>query len=183
MQNIKAAVAVFCTACICAELTAQLTGQGWARRSIKAVAGLYILAVVLCVLPQAKGEWKAFALPVASSVELGTQKETVLRAAESQLEETLEAHCREELGAEVAIRIELEETAEGVQVHAENEIETMVKAKGFADCLCFLQSGRADLTVMTSGDALTAAQVAQIRDIVLSKSSVTAQNITIVEVK
>ena len=65
----------------------------------------------------------------------------------------------------------------------ENEIETLVKAKGFADCLCFLQSGRADLTVMTSGDALTAAQVAQIRDIVLSKSEVTAQNITVVEVK
>ena len=68
-------------------------------------------------------------------------------------------------------------------LNAENEIDTLVKAKGFADCLCFLQSGRADLTVMTSGDALTAAQVAQIRDIVLSKSSVTAQNITVVEVK
>ena len=68
-------------------------------------------------------------------------------------------------------------------LNAENEIETLVKAKGFADCLCFLQSGRADLTVMTSGDALTAAQVAQIRDIVLSKSAVTAQNITVVEVK
>ena len=68
-------------------------------------------------------------------------------------------------------------------LNAENEIETLVRAKGFADCLCFLQSGRADLTVMTSGDALTAAQVAQIRDIVLSKSSVTAQNITVVEVK
>ena len=68
-------------------------------------------------------------------------------------------------------------------LHAENEIETLVKAKGFADCLCFLQSGRADLTVMTAGDTLTAAQVAQIRDIVLSKSSVTAQNITVVEVK
>ncbi len=107
MQNIKAAVAVFCTACICAELTAQLTGQGWARRSIKAVAGLYILAVVLCVLPQAKGEWQAFTHPAASSVELGTQKETVLRTAASQLEDTLEARCREELGAEVTIRIEL----------------------------------------------------------------------------
>ena len=45
------------------------------------------------------------------------------------------------------------------------------------------QSGRADLTVMTSGDPLTAAQVAQIRDVVLSKSSVTAQNTTVVEVK
>ena len=68
-------------------------------------------------------------------------------------------------------------------LNAETEIETLVKAKGFADCLCFLQADRADLTVMTSGDALTAAQVAQIRDIVLSKSCVTAQNITIVEVK
>ena len=68
-------------------------------------------------------------------------------------------------------------------LNAETEIETLVKAKGFADCLCFFQADRADLTVMTSGDALTAAQVAQIRDIILSKSSVTAQNITVVEVK
>ena len=82
---------------------------------------------------------------------------------------------KKEYTAQIAANLE--------DLHAENEIETMVKAKGFADCLCFLQSGRADLTVMTSGDALTAAQVAQIRDIVLSKSNVTAQNITIVEVK
>lgn len=68
-------------------------------------------------------------------------------------------------------------------LNAENEIETLVKAKGFADCLCFLEAERADLTVMTSGEALTAAQVAQIRDVVLSKTHVTAQNITVVEVK
>lgn len=74
-------------------------------------------------------------------------------------------------------------TANLEDINAENEIETLIKAKGFADCLCFLQAGRADLTVMTSGDALTAAQVAQIRDIVMSKSNVTAQNITVVEVK
>lgn len=66
----------------------------------------------------------------------------------------------------------------------ENEIETLIKAKGFADCVCFLQDGAADLTVMTGGDALTAAQVAQIRDIVLGKcSELTAQDITVVEVK
>ena len=69
------------------------------------------------------------------------------------------------------------------QMAAENEIETLVRAKGFADCLCFLQAGRADLTVMTAGEPLTAAQVAQIRDVVMNKSSVTAQNITVVEVK
>lgn len=66
----------------------------------------------------------------------------------------------------------------------ENEIETLVKAKGFADCVCFLQEGSADLTVMTDGDALTAARVAQLRDIILSKcDDITAQDITVVEVK
>ena len=74
-------------------------------------------------------------------------------------------------------------TANLEDLNAENEIETLIKAKRFADCLCFLQSGRADLTVMTSGEPLTAAQVAQIRDVVLNKSTVTAKNITVVEVK
>ena len=70
-------------------------------------------------------------------------------------------------------------------ITAENEIETLVNAKGMADCLCFLQDGRANLTVMTSGgDGLNASQVAQIRDIVLSKcSGMSAQDITVVEVK
>ena len=88
---------------------------------------------------------------------------------------SLSAEEKKEYTAQMSANLE--------DLHAETEIETLIKAKGFADCLCFLQSGRADLTVMTSGDALTAAQVAQIRDVVLSKSSVTAQNITVTEVK
>ena len=68
-------------------------------------------------------------------------------------------------------------------LHAENEIETLIKAKGLRTACAFCSPAAPDLTVMTSGDPLTAAQVAQIRDVVLSKSSVTAQNITVVEVK
>ena len=88
-----------------------------------------------------------------------------------------------ELSAEEKKEYTAQMTANLEDLNAENEIETLIKAKGFADCLCFLQSGRADLTVMTSGEPLTAAQVAQIRDVVLNKSTVTAQNITVVEVK
>lgn len=88
---------------------------------------------------------------------------------------SLTAEEKKEYTAQMAAGLE--------DLHAENEIETLVRAKGFADCLCFLQSGRADLTVMTTGEPLTAAQVAQIRDVVLNKSSVPAQNITVVEVK
>ena len=93
-------------------------------------------------------------------------------------------HIRfKELSAEEKKEYTAQMTANLEDLNAENEIETLIKAKGFADCLCFLQSGRADLTVMTSGEPLTAAQVAQIRDVVLNKSTVTAQNITVVEVK
>ena len=56
MQTLKSAAVVFCTACICAELLARLTGNSWARRCIKAVAGLYILVVLLQVIPQLRTE-------------------------------------------------------------------------------------------------------------------------------
>lgn len=88
---------------------------------------------------------------------------------------SLSTEEKKEYTAQIAANLE--------DLHAENEIETLIRAKGFVDCLCFLQSGRADLTVMTAGDGLTGAQVAQIRDVVLNKSSVTAQNITVTEVK
>lgn len=65
----------------------------------------------------------------------------------------------------------------------ESDIESLVKAKGFVDCVAFVDSDMVNLTVMTTNDGLTKEEVAQIRDIVLSKCKVTAQNITIVEVK
>ena len=78
MQGLKAAMAVFCTACICAELVAQITESGWARRGIKVVAGLYILAAALHVLPQLKAEGNVFSVPTVSSVELGTWEQAAL---------------------------------------------------------------------------------------------------------
>ena len=54
MQPLERAVAIFCIACICAELTTQLAGSTWARRCIKAVAGLYILVVFARTVPQAQ---------------------------------------------------------------------------------------------------------------------------------
>lgn len=65
----------------------------------------------------------------------------------------------------------------------ESDVENLIKAKGFVDCVAFIDNGTVNITVMTSGDGLTADQVAQIRDIVLSKCNVSAQNITVVEVK
>lgn len=82
---------------------------------------------------------------------------------------------KEKLTAELTATID--------HITAESDIENLVKAKGFVDCVAFIDGDAVDVTVMTTSDGLTKEEVAQIRDIVLSKCRVTAQNITIVEVK
>ena len=53
MQALERAAAVFCTACICAELLSRFVGQGWGQKCIKAVAGLYILVMFARTVPRA----------------------------------------------------------------------------------------------------------------------------------
>lgn len=69
-------------------------------------------------------------------------------------------------------------------IETESELETLIKAKGFVDCVVMLDDEAASVTVMTENDALTAEEVTKIRDVILSKcSEIKAQNITVVEVK
>ena len=64
----------------------------------------------------------------------------------------------------------------------ETKLETLIKSK--ADCVVDLEGKKANVTVMTENDALTAAEVTRIRDALLSQcEGLAAQDITIVEVK
>ena len=66
----------------------------------------------------------------------------------------------------------------------ETKLETLIKSKGFADCVVDLEGEKANVTVMTENDALNAAEVTRIRDALLSQcEGLSAQDITIVEVK
>lgn len=66
----------------------------------------------------------------------------------------------------------------------ETKLETLIKAKGFADCVVNLEDSKANVTVMTESDALTTEEVTRIRDVLLGQcKGLTAQGITIVEVK
>ncbi len=65
----------------------------------------------------------------------------------------------------------------------ESEIENLVKAKGFADCVAFLDGEAISLAVKTTSEGLSVEEVAQLRDIILGKADVAAQDISIVEVK
>ena len=65
----------------------------------------------------------------------------------------------------------------------ESDIENLVKAKGFADCVAFIDGERINLTVKTGSEGLNKSEVAQLRDIILGKVPTEAKNISIVEVK
>lgn len=67
------------------------------------------------------------------------------------------------------------------QTEVENKIESLIKAKGFSECVAFLDKDKANIVVKSEG--LTQEQAAQIKDIVLREGNVKAENIRIVEVK
>lgn len=64
---------------------------------------------------------------------------------------------------------------------SESKIETMLKAQGFADALCYLSDSGANIIVKTNG--LDAAGAAKIKNALLSEVEVASDNITIVEVR
>jgi stage III sporulation protein AH len=65
-------------------------------------------------------------------------------------------------------------------IETEGKIENLIKAKGFADVMVYYDTQRADVIVKTEG--LLANEAAQIKDIILKETSITAQDISIVEI-
>ena len=66
-------------------------------------------------------------------------------------------------------------------IESETVIEDLIKASGFEDCVVYLDGDNASIVVKSDG--LTAAQAAQIKDILLSEVDVANENIRIFEVK
>lgn len=115
MQALERAAAVFCTACICAELLSRFVGQGWGQKCIKAVAGLYILVVFADALPGAKAQFTALELPQVPAVSVGSLEDAVLAQTAEELSRTLEERCLSEAGVSLRLNISLSRTAEGVE--------------------------------------------------------------------
>ena len=66
-------------------------------------------------------------------------------------------------------------------VESEGNIESLIKAQGFHECVVYLDGTSAKVVVQTEG--MDAAQAAAIKDIILGEVSVPAENIRIFEVK
>ena len=65
----------------------------------------------------------------------------------------------------------------------EAKIETLVKAKGFAECVALISEESISVVVAVPADGLLPSDVAKIKDIVISETGVGADMIKIVEVK
>ena len=65
-------------------------------------------------------------------------------------------------------------------IEAEGKIETLIRAQGFSECMVYCDADRVDVVVHTEG--LAANEVAQMKDIILSETSVPNENISIIEV-
>ncbi len=68
-------------------------------------------------------------------------------------------------------------------ITTETDVENLVKAKGFAECVAFISDGKISVAVQTSTGDLTKQKVAQVRDIVLNKTDISSQDIVVIEVK
>lgn len=63
----------------------------------------------------------------------------------------------------------------------ESQVENLVMAKGYADCVAFMGENGVSVVVSTAGDGLQTEDVARIKDIVLSETDYAADQIKIME--
>ena len=66
------------------------------------------------------------------------------------------------------------------QIESENKIETLVKAKGFTECLAFVDDDSVRVVVRTEG--LDSTQAAQIKNIIIEETGVEPENISVGEI-
>ena len=107
MNKIRTAIAVFCIACICAELVAQLVGDVRSKQGIKAAAGLYILLAISSALPRLEFDLISFAAPQSVQAGLGDTEDLILLEAQRQLEARFEAEAAEASGVEIELSLTL----------------------------------------------------------------------------
>jgi len=96
--------------------------------------------------------------------------------------ELLQSVVSNEASSEASVEKANAEISEiAAQTELEGTVENLIKAKGFADCVVFIGADTANVVVQSDG--LDAKQAAQINEIVVSQTGLSASSIKIVEVK
>lgn len=64
---------------------------------------------------------------------------------------------------------------------SEAQIENLVIAKGYTDCVCYINENSASVVVAATADGLTDADIARISEIVMEETGLSADQIKIIE--
>lgn len=144
--------------------------------------GEKILGQSTLVSAEQSGEAETDAASAAAEGDYFATARLTRQQARDSARSLLEQAAAEE-GADQSV---LNEASEGIQVLAaytvaEAQIENLVTAKGYADCVAFMSGESISVVVAGSGEELTASDVAKITDIVMSETGYTANQIKILE--
>lgn len=83
------------------------------------------------------------------------------------------------LDSEKMAELTLAATAMADTIETEGKIENLIKAKGFEDCMVYLEDDKVDVIVRCDG--MTDSEAAQIKDVILGEVDI--ENISIIEIK
>lgn len=108
------------------------------------------------------------------------------RLSRQQSRDNALALLREAAAQENVEQTALDEANRSIQTLAgytmmESQIENLVVAKGYVDCVAFMRENSISVVVSAAGDGLQTEDVAKITDIVLSETGYTADQVRILE--
>ncbi len=144
----------------------------------------------LSVLAAAEGQGLYYEAPVpaVNAASPVTEYFTSARLSRQQARDSAMNTLREATETENAAAESVNGAIDAITAMARNavteaEIEALVMAKGFDDCLVFLDDESAIVAVTAPLSGLTFTAVSRITDIVLEKTPLTTEQIKIIEVK
>ena len=153
-------------------------------KSAKSKRQLTILTLILALGVAVYLNWEyaktdsPFALPTQTQAE----DDALLANAQAENTPVMEALPDKNYGEAQLVSVSEDSSDQYFETARLTRTKT-VKAKGFADCVVFVDGEKVDLAVKTGAEGLSKNEVAQLRDIILGKVQTSAQNISIVEVK
>lgn len=119
----------------------------------------------------------------ASNSDSFTQARLTRQKARDQAVELLEKVTSDVSSSEDAKKEAVTQAAQIAQnIQQENNTENLIKAKGFSDCVVYLQNGTCNV-VVSKGDKEMSEAVMLIKDIVVGQTGVTYDKIKIIESK
>ena len=78
-------------------------------------------------------------------------------------------------------QLTMEAAAIAKSIETEGKIENLIKAKGFQECMVYLENDKIDVLVKCTD--MTDSEAAQIKDVILGEVEVPDKNISIIEIK